>query len=331
MNERMISDMYENGRSSENDEDLITRIAWLYYHEKKTQQDIGRQLNLSRPKVQRLLERARDLEIIRFQIRHPYSNLLSLEQHLNKRLGLRDSVVVPTVSKDRNMLRKSFARACGEFLERFLRDEGEMTFGFGWGNTTSFLADYFDPPLVNASVSVVSLIGNLMVNVAMNPYISAERIARRLDAPFYNIWAPAIAQSKERAGIFTSEPWIEEALRRAEKTDLAVISIGEVSESASLFEMGFLSPDDLSRLRKKGAVADILSRFIDARGNVVDDEIHDRVIGISLDVLRRRETLVVAVAGGESKFDAIRGAVLGGFVDVLITDEEMATRLHETI
>ncbi len=321
----------EKHASSGRDADLITRIAWLYYHEKKTQHDIGKQLNLSRPKVQRMLERARDLEVVRFQITHPQFNLLSAEQRLHQRLGLRDAVVVPTESVDQEVLRRSFARASAEYLERVLRRDGKITLGFGWGNTTAHLADYFDPHGNTANTSVVSLIGNLMVNVAMNPYITAERIARRLGAPFYNIWAPAIAQSKERAQVFRSEPWIDETIRRAGKSDIAVISIGEVSESASLFEMGFLSPDDLARLRKKGAVADILSRFIDKNGDVVDDEIHDRVIGISLDVLKLPETLVIAVAGGMSKFDAIRAAVVGGFVDVLITDETTADRLIDRV
>jgi DNA-binding transcriptional regulator LsrR (DeoR family) len=328
----LISQFFDSSRQSiENDEDLITRIAWLYYQEKKTQQDIGTQLNLSRPKVQRLLERARDLEIVRFQIKNPYFNLLSIEQQLNKRMGLFDSVVVPTITSEQDMLRRSFARACSEYIERILRRDAEISLGFGWGNTTSFLADYFDPLTVNAKTSVVSLIGNLMVSVAMNPYISAERIARKLNAPFYNIWAPAIAQSKERAEIFMSEPWIDEALQRAGNCDIAIISIGEVSESASLFEMGFLTAEDLARLQKKGAVGDILSRFIDDRGNVIDDEIHDRVIGISLDVLRRAETLVIGVSGGASKFDAVRAAIAGGFVDVLITDETIATELCKTI
>ncbi|RKX74772.1 MAG: hypothetical protein DRP87_16160 [Spirochaetes bacterium] len=319
-----IDKIFENS-----EEDLITRIAWLYYQEKLTQQEIADHLSLSRQKVQRLLERARDMEIIHFHIKHPYYNLLKIEGDLVKKFGLKDAVVVPAAKPEGDFLRKAFAKACSSYLERLLNRVVERAvIGFGWGNTTAYLADFFDPPVVEErKIEVVSLIGNLMVNVAMNPYITGEKIARKLNAPFYNIWAPAIAQSKERADIFKSELWIKEVLGIAERSDVIVISIGEASESASLFKMGYLSNEDLDRLIQKGAVGDILCRFIDKEGKVIQDEIHHRVIGIPLDVLEDDKKLVIAVAGGASKFEAIFAAIRGGYIDVLVTDEEIARRL----
>jgi len=197
----------------------------------------------------------------------------------------------------------------------------------GWGNTTAYLADYFDSIPIKTKVEVVSLIGNLMTNVAMNPYIIAEKIANKLDAPFYNIWAPAITQSKQRAEIFKSEPWINCVLQKASKANIILFSVGEVSPLASLFKMGYLSSDELKRLREKGAVGDILSRFFNAQGDLVDDEIHDRVIGVPIDKLRDAGKIVIGIAGGLSKFNAIRGALNGKYINVLITDEETAQKL----
>jgi DNA-binding transcriptional regulator LsrR (DeoR family) len=117
----------------------------------------------------------------------------------------------------------------------------------------------------------------------------------------------------------------------AEKVDIAVISIGEVSKSASLFEMGFLLQEDIHRVLEKGAVGDILGRFIDSQGKIIEDEIHDRVIGIPIETLKRSDQVTIGIAGGESKFEAVRAAVKGGFVNVLITDENNALRLCETV
>lgn len=314
-----------------NEADTITRIAWMYYHDHMTQVEIGETLNLSRQKVQRMLERSKDLEIVKFKIKHPNANLLSMEKKLCQSLGLKDAVIVPTVSVDANMLRKPFARACCDYLERFLRKDEDIMLGFGWGNTTAYLADYFHPTEVNARVTVLTLIGNLTQNVVVNPYFTAEIIARRLGAPCYNIWAPAIAKSKERAAIFKSEPWVDQILVMAEKVDIAVISIGEVSLSSSLFEMGFVSKEDIHRILKKGAVGDILGRYIDSQGKIIEDEIHDRVIGIPIEALKRVDQITIGVAGGESKFEAVKAAVKGGFLDVLITDENNALRLCETV
>jgi len=308
-------------------EDLITKVAWLYYKEKLTQQDISSRVNISRQKVQRFLEKARDLEIVRFQVKNPYANLLSIESELIEKYSLKDSVVVPYLSDGNNLLRKSFAKAGAFYLERIISQHNNSIVGLGWGNTTAYLADYFDSLPIKTKVEVVSLIGNLMTNVAMNPYIIAEKIANKLDAPFYNIWAPAITQSKERAEIFKSEPWINCVLQKASKANIILFSVGEVSPSASLFKMGYLSSDELKRLREKGAVGDILSQFFNSKGELVDDEIHERVISIPIDKLKDKGKIVIGIAGGPSKFDAIRGALNGKYINVLITDEETAQKL----
>src|SRR4030042_2343750 len=100
----------------------------------------------------------------------------------------------------------------------------------------------------------------------------AEKIARKLNASFYNIWAPAIAQTKERAEIFKSEPWIKAVLDIGCRADVVLISIGEAAESARLFRMGCLSPVDLQRLIGKGAVGAILCRYFNRNGEIIADE-----------------------------------------------------------
>jgi lsr operon transcriptional repressor len=309
------------------EEDLVTRIAWLYYKEKLTQAEIAERVSQSRQKVQRSLEKARDLEIVRFTLKHPYVNLLSIETTLKEKLGLRDAVVVPSAATGLDRMRESFAKAGASYLERKLGAMKKCTLGLGWGNTTAHLAEFFEPPATAVKVDVVSLIGNLMMNVSMNPYITGEKIARKLGASFYNIWAPAIAQTKERAEIFKSEPWIKEVLDLAEKANVILISIGEASRSASLFKMGYLSAADLQRLIGKGAVGDILSRFFDTEGRIIDDDVHKRVISISMDVLNDESKLIIGVAGGHSKVSAIRAAIKQRYINVLITDEKTAIEL----
>lgn len=313
--------------SQDSEEDLVTRIAWLYYKEKLTQAEIAEKIFLSRQKVQRYLEKARDLEIIRFTLKHPIVNLLGVEEKLKAKFGLKDAVVVPSPHTDAEGLRKSFAMAGALYLERRLGNAGDCILGVGWGNTTAYLADYFEPQSVEGKVNVVSLIGNLMLNVSMNPFLMGQKIAGKLDAPFYNIWAPAIAQTKERAEVFKSEPWIHDVLDIACRADINLISIGEVSRSASLFQMGYLSGQDLTRLIGKGAVGDILSRFFDSDGNIIEDEVHDRVIGIPLDVLRGEHKVCIGVAGGASKTEAIVAAMRQKYINVLITDENTATEI----
>jgi lsr operon transcriptional repressor len=316
-----------NRHLEDTDEDLITRIAWLYYKEKLTQQQIAERISLSRQKVQRLLEKARDLEIIQFTLKHPFVNLMSVETELRQRYGLKDAVVAPASTSSPDLQRHAIAIAGAAYLERKLGTREKCTLGIGWGNTTSYLADYFEPQTVNGHIEIVSLIGNLMLNVSMNPYIMAEKMARKLDASFYNIWAPAIAQTRKRADVFKSEPWIKVVLDIGCRADVILISIGEASESASLFKMGYLSQVDLRRLVGKGAVGDILCRYFDAKGEIIEDDVHNRVIGIPMDVFGDDRKLIIGVAGGPAKVAAIRAALLKKYINVLVTDEGTANEL----
>jgi len=316
-----------DSRSEEADEDLITRIAWLYYKEKLTQQQIAERITLSRQKVQRLLERARDLEIIQFTLKHPAVNLLGVESRICEKYGLKDAVVAPVQSQDAEHLRSTIAMAGAAYLERRLAALQKCTLGIGWGNTTAVLADCFDGQSVSGTVEIVSLIGNLMMNVSLNPYIMAEKMARKLGASFFNIWAPAIAQTRERAEVFKSEPRIKEVLDIGCRADVILVSIGEAAQSASLFRMGYLTPVDLQRLIAKGAVGDILCRYFDAAGETIDDEVQERVIGVPMQVMCDQGKLVIGVAGGPSKVAAIQGALLKKYINVLITDERTAAKL----
>jgi DNA-binding transcriptional regulator LsrR (DeoR family) len=90
-----------------------------------------------------------------------------------------------------------------------------------------------------------------------------------------------------------------------------------------------LPADDLAELRRLGAVGDVCFRFFDEHGALVKSEIDQRVVGIGpaqlLGVPRR-----IGVAGGRRKQAAIRAALAGGWVNVLITDLDTARRLTRT-
>ena len=67
-------------------------------------------------------------------------------------------------------------------------------------------------------------------------------------------------------------------------------------------------------------------RFFDAGGKPAVFPLNDRVIGMELEQLRRVKRSV-GIAGGHRKVAAIRGAVRGGYVNVLITDLSTAHAL----
>ena len=79
-------------------------------------------------------------------------------------------------------------------------------------------------------------------------------------------------------------------------------------------------------LREKDAVGDILLRFFDVDGNPVESSLNDRVVSMELEQLKNIDR-AIGIAGGSQKFSAIRGALRGGLINILITDSCTAGKL----
>jgi deoxyribonucleoside regulator len=76
----------------------------------------------------------------------------------------------------------------------------------------------------------------------------------------------------------------------------------------------------MRRLRDRGAVGDVLGNYVDIEGRVIASPHSGRLIALSIDDLRRIET-VVAVVSEVEKPRAILGVLRAGVVDVLVVDE----------
>ena len=91
----------------------------------------------------------------------------------------------------------------------------------------------------------------------------------------------------------------------------------------------YLSVKTLEALAAKGAVGHIGGHFYDVYGHELETTLSERMIGISLaDIQRCPE--VVCAACGESKAEAVLGALRGGLINTLVLDERCAERILET-
>jgi DNA-binding transcriptional regulator LsrR (DeoR family) len=114
-----------------------------------------------------------------------------------------------------------------------------------------------------------------------------------------------------------------------DRLDVAYVGIGGQEPSGLLASSGnVFSPDELGTVREAGGIGDIGQRYLRADGRPVDTPLHDRVIGIELEQLKRVPRSI-AVAGGPSKTKAIHAALVGGWINCLITDTYTAKRLLE--
>lgn len=307
---------------------VIVKVASLYYEHNLRQSEIAEQLDLSQAKVSRLLKRALDDGIVRITVSAPLGCHTDLETAIQEHYGLKEVIVVDAAGDDEKLLR-NLGAAAAFYLETTIRD-GEVIGISSWSETLLAMANAMQPLPASIKANVVQILGGIG-----NPSaeIHAAQLTRRL-ASLVNgqatvLSAPGVVGSPETRSILLSDPFVTEALAYFENVTLALVGIGSIEPSRLLASSGnVFSQAELDSLREKGAVGDICLRFFDAKGNKVQSPLDERVIGLDLEQLRevRRS---VGVAGGERKFRAIYGAVVGQRLNVLITDHLTAQRLVE--
>lgn len=301
------------------DEQQATRAAWLYFVAGLTQAQIGKKLGINRIRVNRLLAQARELGLVQIRITGRMADCISLERQLAERFKLDDVVVVPTPPDPQAVL-QMVAMAAGEALDARLRDG--ISVGVGWGRTLrlSMRAVAARPmPKLN----VVSLLGGLTRGAAMNPHETASHLAELLSAQCYYIAAPALADSEVTRLVLMAQPMLREVFERAEKVDVAFLSVGDLKPGGTMSRVGLINRDENRSLVEAGAVGDICVHWIDRMGQIVNHPINARPIALSPEKLKNIETVIVA-SGGRSKIESIHGVLHGGLVNVLVTDEVTA-------
>lgn len=311
---------------SEEEHRLLYRIAQAYYGDGQTQQEIAWSHGLSRPKVSRLLQRARDVGVVNITLVPPSAGLAALERELERRFGLAEASLV-TVSNpsDSDLVARELGPAAAECLLRSVGDGSVI--GLAWGRSILAMVEAL-PNQPFTATTVVQLNGGLGPVGALEHSTEVVRqAAQKLHARLRLLPAPGIVSSIAAADALRNDYQIADVLRLAAASDVAVVGLGVPSPDSVLLRDGnIVTVDDLVALEAAGAVGDVLLRYIDAEGQPVKLAINQRIIGLSLAQLDSIPR-VIAVAGGRAKHEIVRAALRAGFVDVLVTDGETARSL----
>lgn len=297
---------------------LMVKAVWYYYIESYTQQNISKLLGVSRSKVISLLERARQTGVIQFNVRQESSRRMQVEQDMIARFGLSDAFIVPGASTLTSP-NESIAQAAAMYILR--RAEDNAFINMGYGDTTSRILNHL-ATAAESPLNVVSLTGGV------NYYLPNTR-SNVFNARLYLIPSPLLLSSGELRQSLRQEPDVEEIFRMIPLSSMSVVGIGSMNDQATIMKNGILNQNDFTFLKMQGAVGDVLSHFFDKNGDPISISLEDRLMSTPLEELRKLDN-VIGVAGGVRKAEAILAALRGGYLDVLITDEDTAKLLLET-
>jgi DNA-binding transcriptional regulator LsrR (DeoR family) len=306
---------------------LMTKVARLYYEHGMRQPEIARHLSLSQAMVSRLLTAAQREGIVRTTVMAPAGVYPELEEELERRHGLKDAVVADCAVDTPDQVLRDVGSAAATYLETTLGSD-EVVGISSWSETLLRMVGSMQPLRRAAGSHVVQTLGGIGNPTAeVHATRLTEQLASLLKAEPHFLPAPGVTASADATAHYLAEPSVAETTVYFDRLTVALVGIGALHPSRLLGESGNVFAEmELDELDRLGAVGDICLRFFDVAGAPVPSRFGERVIGLSLEQLRRVPR-AVGVAGTAEKVDAIRGALEGRLINVLITDHFTAERL----
>lgn len=310
-------------------DDLLADVAEMYYIEGKKQAEIAQRIGLTRSMVSRLLDEARSKDIVEFRIRRPLSVDKDLAQRLVERFGLQDAHVVIMHDAGHNRILTQVGVGAAQALRRLLSPE--MILGLAWGTFIRATVDAFELEQPLPGIRVVQLVG--AGDSRINDYDGHALVQRMVsltggEGIFLN--APILVNTEESAQVLLASKTIRETIQLARQADIALLGIGSTDPRYSTFyHSGYFSMAELAKLQGDGAVGNVCGMHFTIEGELTSLDLQHRLVTISHEDLFNIKTRF-GVAGGMGKVEPMLGALRGGFINLLVTDNFAATALLES-
>lgn len=309
-------------------EQLLTRVATMYYLQDATMHAIAEELGVSRSTISRMLKEARETGLVRISVHaEPGTDHRGLAARLSRSYGVRAHVVPVRRSISDHRRLSQVARSAAALLAEAVQPD--WTLGVAWGTTISELARHL-PARPTPGASVVQLNGAGNSQGSGIPYVGEVMgtFATAFDAETHLFSVPAFFDYAQTKRLLWQERSVRAVLDRQLACDVAVFGVGALAANppSHVYSAGFLSDNDLAALQRERIVGDVCTVFLREDGTYADVELNARASGLTPEQLRRIPRRL-CVAAGEAKIPALRGALRAGVATDLVVDEPTARGL----
>jgi len=301
---------------------MLAEIASMYYLERRSQNEIALAFGYSRSAISRLLTEAELKGVVEHKVNFPSIRNVEFEEKLIHRYKLKNAVVVNRGKLSYNQTLHFVGEQGAEVFSKLIEDDQIISISTG---TSIFeLVNAFKPVQLT-NVKVVQILGAM--GIKSNPSIDGPELmsslARKLHAGYYALNAPMLMDSKTSRETIIREKSIQSTIDLAYKSDIILAGIGCISEDprdSSVVRMGYMEPYEFIEIRDQGAVGYTCGWFFNEKGKIIEGQINDRVVAADYRRIREGKAIVLAIAAGEKKSPAIKAALDGNLLDILITD-----------
>src|SRR4051794_32118341 len=291
---------------------LTASVARRYYLDGRSKVEIAEEFGLSRFKVARLIDAARDSGLVRIEIHHQGEIDVNLSAHVQDRFGLQHAIIVDTPDDHAESLRQHLGRAAAELLSEVITPRDVL--GLAWARSVSAMAKSL-PRL--PGIPVVQLTGALSLPNDDDCSVDAVRdVARASGGRAYVFYAPFTVPDATTARALRQQPEVARAFGQLPSVTKAVAGVGlwECGQS-TLYDAS--TESDRRALRDLGVCADISGVFVSAQGDPVPTDLAERMIAISAEEMRAIPEVIVIPYGvrkAPAVFAALRSGLVGGIV-----------------
>ncbi|MBI9050304.1 MAG: sugar-binding transcriptional regulator [Anaerolineaceae bacterium] len=313
-------------KSYDDRSELLADVAEMYYEEVKTQAQISGNFGITRSAISRILTEARQKGIVEITIHRKINFNYALEQALKQRFNLRSTHIVSLQhTSRREALMNRIGTAAARVIDGYLLPN--QTVGLAWGYTIAATIEQFSAHEIE-NIKVVQLVG--VLGSSMHTYSGqalVEQLTRKVHGEGTYLYTPFIVKDAETAQALLLDPSTRKAITIGQQCQTALLGVGStIPEHCSLYQGGYITLEDLTTLQNAGAVGDVGGHYFDIDGNTANSDFHQRMVGISKSDMKNIPNRI-GIAGGKLKTEAIYGAIVGGYLNILISDSQLAESL----
>ncbi|HEY9602988.1 MAG TPA: sugar-binding domain-containing protein, partial [Allocoleopsis sp.] len=214
------------------------------------------------------------------------------------------------------------------YLETYLVAKTPTILAFSSGRTLRSMVEQI-PSMDQPQHKIVSIIGNMSHYGRAGRNEVVMHLSDRVGSQAYPVPTPVVATSIEERELLQTQRSFITVKTLAEQAKATFVGISHIAWNAPLHQDGFINDDEVAQLIELGAVGEIAGWAYNRHGVLLQEGTNRRVASVPLEQPAQR--LIVGVAGGVKKVDAILAAMRGRLITGLITDEAAAQSILDKI
>lgn len=300
---------------------MLVKIAKLYYEEKMTQEEIAKEIFISRSQVSRALKKCVDKGIIEVVIKSPIERTYNIEREFITKFNLLDVYISKSYSSQHESIKKKTFQLAANYIRTFLKNK--MSVGITWGKTLRGVVDEINSKKTLPETEFIQLAGNISTN---DPLYSGSEIAKdfayKFNSKYYQTNCELFVNNITTKRALIKTPNLKLLTNKYSNINVAIFSLGNLMSWSEILDKKIYN-----ELIRKKVVGHVIGYFIDINGNFVDSKISQNSIAIDKEIIKNKKVHKIVIAFGIDKAEVILAALKSKLISTLITDYHTALKI----